>query len=132
MINLQTLANNATKKLRNADFSKLNSDSTVLITSDVAIISGQLARVYDIKRLDKEILAKEANANDTKALSEAELINKYDITYRQILRKNIASTITAIQNAIKSNSDRQFKTALQTTITNLNNLDKRLSELNLQ
>ena len=123
---LLTVANAAQKEIRHPDLSTANSNATVLLTSDVATV------VIDtgIKKLPDDLVKKEADTNG-ETLKQASLLNKFDLTYRQIVLTKVAALITQAEALQPSVSNKKSREVLDKIIVNLKSIEKQFTDLAL-
>jgi hypothetical protein len=123
---LLTLANASQKEIRYPDLSTANSNATVLLTSDVATVVADTG----IKKLPDDLVKKEADTN-TEALKQASLLNKFDLTYRQIVMSKVAALLTQAEALQPSVSNKKSREVLDKIIVNLKSIEKQFTELSL-
>lgn len=123
---LLVLANASQKEIRHPDLSTANSNATVLMTSDVATVVTDTG----IKKLPDDLVKKEADTN-TEALKQANLLNKFDLTYRQIVLGKVANLITQAEALQPTISSKKSRDVVDKIIVNLKSIEKQFTELNL-
>lgn len=128
---LQTLTDGSQKRVRSAELAKVNSDATLLLSSDATILTTQLQKKFGEKTLSQDI--KKAVTDNTIAnrLTQAELLNKFDITYRNVLLEKLNQLIPLAEASRKNNGGREFTTIMDTFVKNLKAIRSQLEELNL-
>lgn len=128
--NLQSFVLGNQKSIKNAELAKLNSDLGILLSSDAVSLQKQLTATYGTFDVPKEIIAAENDSTSKKKLTEAELINKFDIAYKQILEAKIASNIQLAEQVAASESG-AFQVAVKNSIKNLKTITAELDEVTL-
>jgi hypothetical protein len=123
---LLALANTSQKSIRNPDLSAANSNTTILLTSDVASMISNAS----IKKLPDNLVKQEADTNGD-ALKQASLLNKFDTTYQQIVLQKVSALISEAQTVRTSVSNKSSKTIIDQTITNLQSINQQFTQLSL-
>lgn len=123
---LLVLANASQKDIRHPDLSTANSNATVLMTSDVATVVTDTG----IKKLPDDLVKKEADTN-TETLKQANLLNKFDTTYRQIVLTKVGALITQAETLKPTVSNKKSRDVVDKIIVNLKSIEKQFTELSL-
>jgi hypothetical protein len=121
-----TSATTTVGNIRDPDLATANSNATILLTSDIA----SLQKISGTKSLPGNLVSQEADTNgDT--LKNADLLNKYDTTYRQIVAQKVQALISEAQE-LNSKLNKPSQTAVNQVIVNLQSIDKQFTQLQLQ
>lgn len=123
---LLTLANASQKEIRHPDLSIANSNATVLMTSDVATVVTDTG----IKKLPDDLVKKEADTN-AETLKQASLLNKFDITYRQIVLTKVTALISQAETLQPTVSNKKSREVVDKIIVNLKSIQKQFTDLSL-
>ncbi len=123
---LLTLANASQKDIRNPDLSTVNTNATVLMTSDVST----LVTDTGIKKLPEDLIKKEADTN-TETLKQAVLLNKFDTTYRQIVLDKVGKLVVQAETLRPSVTGKKSREVLDKVIVNLKSIQEQFNELSL-
>jgi hypothetical protein len=123
---LLQLADTSQKSIRNADLSTINSNTTILLASDVAT----LVKATGIKKLPADLVKQEADTNGDK-LKEAALLDKFDPTYRQIVLDKVTSLTDEAQKLRSATSSKSTRATLDQLLTNLDSINKQFVQLEL-
>jgi len=112
--------------IRNPDLSTANSNATILLTSDVSnlVING------GVKQLPGDLVKKEADTNGDN-LKQAALLDKFDITYRQLIMQKVEALIAEAQALRSTLNTKSTKSAVDQSIVNLQAIDKQFTQLKL-
>jgi hypothetical protein len=123
---LLTLANASDKSIRDPDLATANSNATILLTSDVNNIIADTG----IKKLPDDLVKKEADTNaDT--LKQANLLNKFDTTYHQIVLQKVSALVAQAQTVRTSVTSKKSRAVIDHVITNLQSIEKQFSDVKL-
>ena len=128
---LQTLTDGSQKRVRSAALAKINSDSTLLLSSDGVALLGQLSKKFGEKNVSSDFRKAEADTTTTDKLKEAELLNKFDVVYRNILLDKINKLIALAEQSKQDIGGKEFTTAIDTFSKNLTSIRTQLQALNL-
>ena len=123
---LLVLANASGKNIRDPDLNTVNSNATVLLTSDVASIVSDTG----IKKLPDDLVKKEADTH-TEDLKQAVLLNKFDTTYRQLVIEKVEALISQAQMVHDSLSSRKSRDVVDKALINLRSIQKQFTDLRL-
>ncbi len=124
---LLALANTSQKSIRDPDLATVNSNTSILLTSDVAT----LLKASGVKKVPDDLAKQAADTNGDK-LKEAALLNKFDITYRQVALDKVTALITDTERVRTSTSSQKTRAMLDQILVNLNSINKQLTALSLQ
>ena len=130
--NLKSLVAESQKRVKSSDLEKINSDANLQLTTQSVTLTEQLQKKFKAKGVNSSFAKKLADTTTASKLTEAELLDKFDITYRKIVRDKIAQLIT---EAIKMRDDiggKEFTQTMNNYIKDMKTLDSRLNELSLQ
>lgn len=122
---LLVLATTSEKNIRNPDLSTANSNTTVLLTSDVASIIADTG----IKKLPDDLVRKEADTH-TEDLRQAALLNRFDITYRQLVLEKVDALISQAQT-VRNSVSKKSREVVDRALVNLRSIQKQFTDLNL-
>ena len=130
--NLQALAEASQKRIKSQDLGSINVDTNLLTSSDSTKLHSILLKKFGIKNVPSNIIKNELDTDSDQKLKDAELLNKFDLAYRQLLRDKIASVLTLARKIQAETGDKNVNQAVATIITNLTTIDKQLAALSLQ
>lgn len=123
---LLVLATSSEKNIRHPDLSTANSNAMLLLTSDVASIISDTG----IKKLPDDLVKREVDTN-TERLAQANLLNKFDSTYRQVVLEKIGVLIPQAQTVKNSVSTKKSRELLDKVIVNLQSIQKQFTDVAL-
>jgi hypothetical protein len=121
-----TLTTTSQPKIRSDELSIANSNASILLTSD----STNLVAVSGAKKLDGGLVKQQADTNGER-LKQAQLLDKFDITYRQIVLDKIAALTTETKTLRGKIGDKKTRAALDQALTNLDSINKQFTQLKL-
>lgn len=131
LIGTETIANDATPKLKSTNLRVLNSNLKIYLTNTNRDIAAPLAKEgVTVSKLDKALLAKESGSDITLRLEDARLNGIYDRTYAREIAYRLA-TIVALMNKIEeSTSNQSLRTFITNALTNLQPTQKAFTDFN--
>lgn len=115
---LQTLTDASVKRIRSSELAKANSDATLLLSSDATALSTQLQKKFNEKTVSNDIKKATADATITTRLSQAELLNKFDVTYRMVLLEKLNQLIPLAEKSRNNNGGKEFRATMDTAVKN--------------
>jgi len=121
-----TLTTSSQTKIRSDDLSTANSNASILLTSD----SANVLAASGEKKIDGGLLKQQADTNGDR-LKQAQLLDKFDITYRQIVLDKIATLTTEIKTLRNKIGDKKKRAVLDQALTNLDSINKQFTQLKL-
>jgi hypothetical protein len=128
---LQTLTDASQKRIKSAELAKVNSDANLLLSSDNVALTAQLQKKYSQTGIPADFRKSEADTTTNAALTEAELLNKFDISYRNTLIAKLNSLLPLATQTKNDIGGKEFGGAMDTFIKNLQAIKKQLEALSL-
>ncbi len=128
---LHKTADESQKRIRNRELAKINSDFTLLLSTDSNAMMGQLQKKFGDKQLSEDSKKQAVDATLAKKLTDAELLNRFDIAYQNIMRQKIGELLASAQKARKDVGGKEFMAVMDTFISNLKTINTQLEKLNL-
>ncbi len=128
--NLQMTTNVSGARIKDPTLITINADANALFLGDVNAYKIYLKEKMGMNNVPKDILKSESNVENLARIDEGFLLNKYDSTYVDVLRDQIASTLE-LTDIIRKDANSDLTKLLDTSTFNLKNIDSRLAELNL-
>jgi len=119
------------KRIRSGDLAKLNSDSTLLLSSDNVALLAQLQKKFNQTKLDDTTKKQQVDATVATSLKSAELLDKFDVTYRNILLEKIDQLLATAPSVRDSLGGNDFKAVMNKYINDLRSIESQLDALNL-
>lgn len=125
LTNLSTISANASGKLSDGNLAKINAETGL-------IADGAATGIKTIipKKLDKKIIASEADATSTQKLADAALAGTYNSAYKDVLKQKLESVTAAISATYAKTKSQALRDSLnqdyndfETLLTNLNKLN---------
>lgn len=117
------------KNLTDDNLQKLNSELSLILLSDSAIVQSELANAGLEKKIDKEVVAAEADSGTFDKLATAKLNAQYDVTYRTILTQKLESLSALLQELHDKTRSKPLKAALATEYKHLSGYIDELEKL---
>lgn len=129
---LLSFMNTNQEKIASDNLRTINSTAISLLTSDTYALQQGLRSAHrmTLDDIPGTITASEADAKSASELTAAQVQSRFDQVYVQILRNKIASSLK-LANEVLGQSRGSLKTAVQTSISNLKNIDQKLGATNL-
>lgn len=127
---LQTLTDSSQKRIRSSDLAKINSSAALLLSSDSTALNMQLDKRYGEKTVPADFRKNNQDTTIESKLKQAELLNKFDTTYRNLLIAKINAIVPEAE-PLKNEGNREFNVAVQTAIKNLQEIRSQLEALSL-
>lgn len=128
---LQTIASDAQKKIKSGELRSTNSNLTIFLTNTNRDIIEPLGKNgIDIKKLDENIVAREAGTELTEDLEDARLNAVFDRTYAREMSYQLDTVSVLIRDIYESSNSSSFKTFLENTDDNLQPLRDQFSDFN--
>lgn len=131
---LQTLgdiAEKSQKSLKSGALRSTNSSLTILIANANREIADPLKKNgVDIKKLDKQIVAKENGDELTQTLEDARLNAVFDRTYAREMGYQLDTTALLMEDIYNSTKSQSLQQFLNATDDNLQPIKKQLTEFN--
>lgn len=124
----QTIAADATTKLKSSELRSLNSDIKLYLTNtqrDLAIPLGKMS--VDAAKLPPAILAKESGTGITERLENARLNAKFDSTYAREMSYQLATIMALYQKLFSQSSSADTKNFLSNAFTNIKSKQESLA-----
>lgn len=119
------------KRIRSGDLAKLNSDSTLLLSSDNVALQAQLKQKFHQDKLDDATKKQQTDATVATRLKSAELLDRFDVTYRTILLEKIDQLLATAPGVRDSLGGNDFKTVMNKYISDLRSIENQLDALSL-
>lgn len=116
--------------IANDDFQTTNSNAIALATSDLYALQRGLQTSYGLSTVPDAIAKSEIDTTSATALKTAQIESRFDAAYLQLLRDKIAAT-ESLARTVESGSGGTLKTAIETQLNNLVNVDNQLAKLQL-
>lgn len=117
------------KNLTDDNLQKINSELNIILLSDSARVQTELASAGIAKKLDKEIVAAEADSTTFDKLASAKLNAQYDSTYRTILIQKLESLTVLLRELHDKTKSKSLKTALSSEYQHLTGYLNELEKL---
>jgi hypothetical protein len=117
-------------KISSPDLNKLASDATLFVTSDLTTLEADLSR-FGLKNIPPEIAAAESASKVEAELEEAELQNRFDSTYSELLLKKIDSQMSLLKSTHADLPESNIKTNVSSAYKSLQALQLQLETLQL-
>lgn len=128
---LQATVDEAQKKIHSSALAKANSDASLLLSSHGVVLTEQLKSKFGESQISDA--ARKAGTDSTIAtkLTDASLLNKYDVTYRNIFQQQL---LLLMNESIQMKQDiggKNFTEAMNNYFNDLKSIDDQLNALNL-
>ena len=128
---LQTVSSDSQKTIRSGDLRSTNSNLAIfLANANRDIVTPLAANSIDIKKLDKELLAKESGEELKKTLEDARLNAIFDRTYAREMAFQLDTVAALMQEIYANTKSKSLKEFLLNTDKNLQPIKKQLTEFN--
>lgn len=99
------------KNITSDTLAKLNGELSIVLTGDNAAVQGAL-KAAGLKKVEKTILADEADATTFEQLKSAKLNAQYDATYRRIMIQKIESLRSLLRELHDATKIKDLKPSL--------------------
>lgn len=127
---LSGLVQNADQNIKSGDLRKVNSEARIVILGNVSALKAPLAAAGAAK-LDKKIVAAEADTATSATLNDAAITGKYDSAYARALNQKLESTGLLMLEISQKTKSRALKAALQKAAADFVILQQQLTKLGL-
>jgi hypothetical protein len=125
------IASDSQPKLKSTELKSLNSNLKIYLTNTNRDMTTQLAlENIDTAKLDKNLIADEANTTMTARLEDARLNAVFDRTYAREMAYQISTIETLMQEIDNTSPSANIKTLLSSTYTNLLPTQKAFEDFN--
>lgn len=124
------LTNDSAKSIRGEELAKLSSEAGLLLGSDGTSLSAILKDRYGTK-IPKEITAAELDTTTKEKLEQAELLDRFDVGYKEVLTVKLESINALLTELLGKTKNAQISNTLQTAQKNTSNLLNQLQKLRL-
>ncbi len=112
-----------------SDLKKVAAEAELLLASDSALLSAQLAALYGITEIPQSIVDLEADTTSATKLANAQASGTFDQTFAGLLRDKIAATY-ALTVKINNTAPDELKATLAHSTKALEAIDTQLTALN--
>ena len=129
--NLQAFITGHQSSIGNADMGKLNAEASLFLGTNSRTLYSELANLYGVSQAPDPIVAAETDTTSAGQRNNAALVNRYDSTYRQIVREKLLNTLTLAQKVQSETSNQRVSSELTVIIGNLQRADKEYAALGL-
>ncbi len=123
---LLQLATTSQKNIKNPDLSTANSNTTILLTSDVA----NIVKVTGSKKLPDNLVKQEADTHGDQ-LNQANLLDTFDVAYRQVVLDKVSALITQAQTVKAATTNKKLRTAVDQALVSLQSINQQFTQLKL-
>lgn len=130
--NLSSVVQGAQKRIRNGELAKVNSDAGLLLSTNSVALVGQLQKRFGEKGVTADILKQEADATIEEKLKSAELLDKFDITYRNVIRQKISELNKEAVQLRDAIGGKEFTAVIDKLLADIKTIDTQLKDLTLQ
>jgi hypothetical protein len=131
MQTLEKISSDAQKKIKSGDLRSTNSSLTIFLTNANRDITDPLKKDgVDVKKLDKNIVAKEKGEKLTQKLEDARLNAVFDRTYSREMTYQLETVAALMKDIYSSSKSKSLRDYLKKTDEGLQPLKKQLSEFN--
>ena len=120
-----------TRNLKNQDLSRLVTNSSLTIDSDINTITPLLVQVGATAKVSEAVASAEADTTSADKLEEATLNNKLDQTYAEIMAKKISSLRALLAEIAPTIKNEELFKSLQSLDTHLSDQEKSLEKITL-
>jgi hypothetical protein len=128
---IQTVANQSQKNIKSSQLRSINSNLVILLTDANRDIATPLAATgLDIKKLDKDVVAKEKADPITADLEDARLNALFDDTYAREMSFKLTTVSLLMEEIYTSTQSKAMKDYLIQTDENLQPIKQQLDEFN--
>ncbi len=117
------------KNLSDDNLQKINSELNLILLSDSAHIQSEMAKAGIAKKMDKDIVAAEADSATFDKLATAKLNAQYDTTYRTTLGQKLESLAALLRELHDKTKSKTLKTALVAEYKHLSGYVSELEKL---
>ena len=129
--NLSAVVQSSQKRIRSGDLAKVNSDASLLLSTNSVALVDQLQKRFGEKGINSDILKRESDATLDEKLKSAELLDKFDITYRNIIRQKISDLNKEALGLRDAIGGKEFTTTINDFLTDIKTIDNQLKNLSL-
>ena len=125
------ISEDATTKLKSSQLRALNSSLNSFLTNSIRDLTPLLAKKgIKIDKIDAKITTAESNAEILSTLEDARLNAIYDRTYAREMAYQLETTMALLQEIYDSSNNSELKKVLDSTYSNISDIQKQLSEFN--
>ena len=117
------------KNLSDDNLQKINSELNLVLLSDNTLVQSELTGAGIAKKMDKDIVASEADSATFDKLATAKLNAQYDTTYRVTLTQKLESLSALLRELHDKTKSKSLKTALASEYKHLNGYIDELEKL---
>lgn len=117
------------KNLTDDNLQKINSELTLVLLSDSTLVQSELTKAGIAKKMDKDIVASEADSATFDKLATAKLNAQYDTTYRVTLTQKLESLNALLRELHDKTKSKSLKTALAAEYKHLGDYIDELEKL---
>ena len=117
------------KNLSDDDLQKLNSELSLIMLSDSAHVQSEMTKAGIAKKMDKDIVAAEADSATFDKLATAKLNAQYDTTYRTTLGQKLESLSALLRELHDKTKSKSLKTTLAAEYKHLSGYIDQLEKL---
>jgi hypothetical protein len=129
--NLLTIIEDSQNRIRSGALAKVNSEAILLFTSDSVALQDQLKKKFSEDKLTDDAKKRAAEPTIEQKLTDAELLDKFDVTYRNLVREQINKLMVAALEVQDSTGGKTFLEVMDKYVNDLQTIDNQLSELSL-
>jgi hypothetical protein len=123
---LEKIVAEGTKNAKSPALKEMNSSISIQVLSDAINIRAELKKA-GVTKLDKDVVAAEADTASFKALSDASLNNRFDETYEKLIAQKLDSTNALIKELHGKTTRKSLKTALDIAYGHFKQLQTQLA-----
>jgi hypothetical protein len=116
------------KNLNSDQLTKINSELNLILISDNAALETEITGA-GIKKLDKEVVAAEADTETFEKLASAKLNGQYDATYKTVLTQKLESLRALLRELHDKTKSKSLKTVLANEYQHLTTYSDELEKL---
>jgi hypothetical protein len=121
----------AQKSIKDEDLSKANAEASLLFTSDVISLTQQMKIKFNQDPLDEGTVKEAGDPAVASRLAEAKLLDKFDVTYRNILLQKLNQLIYSAPSIRDAVGGRTFSGVMNQYINDLKKFAGELEKLSL-
>lgn len=127
--NLVTTVEESQPRIRNTQFSKVNSSAALLLAGDSVTLSEQLKKKFGVDKLGDDAKKRAADPTIAEDLQEAVLLDKFDVTYRNILLIQLNDLILQAAEVQDAAGGKELRAVLDKYIEDLKAIATQLDAL---
>ncbi|MGD8373833.1 MAG: hypothetical protein PVI21_03165 [Candidatus Woesebacteria bacterium] len=130
---LQTTIDDSQKQIKSSALAKVNSDASLLLSSHGLALDEQLKSKFGESKLS-DSATKEGDsiiAEITEKLSSASLLDKFDVTYRNIIQQQITLLMNESLDVKNQAGGKTFSADMDSYFNDLKSIDNQLNALSL-